>query len=85
MMGDIQPKGVHACARFNRDESCQLSWHVHNKPNKKGQGQRRKLCLHCSALCAEVFGILAVHHLIECPWIKSETWSTIGDAEIIHE
>ena len=80
-MGDVKPKGIRMCARFNRGEDCQLSWHVHNKPNKKGQGQHRELRLHCCAACAEAFGILAGHHLMECPWIKTETWSVIANEE----
>jgi hypothetical protein len=81
MMGDVKPKGVRMCARFNRGENCQLSWHVHNKPNKKGQGQHRELRLHCCAVCAEAFGILTGHHLMDCPWIKTETWSVIVNDE----
>ena len=67
---------VNPCARFNRGEPCQVVWHTHSKPNKKGgQGQKKELRLHCCAVCTAVFGSLANHGLSDCPWMKQDTWS----------
>ena len=81
MMGEMKHTGIRVCARFNRGEGCQFPWHVHNKPNKKGQGQHRELRLHCCAVCAEAFGIWAGHQLMDCPWIKTETWSALENED----
>ena len=77
----IKPMGVRICARFNRGESCKPGWHVHSKPNRSGQGQHRELRLHCCAVCAEAFNVLAYHHTLSCPWLKPDTWEAIKHEE----
>jgi hypothetical protein len=78
-LGDINPQGYRVCARYNRGEDCNFSWHAHNKQGKKGKTSLREIRLHCCSLCLVALGLAAGHQIINCPWIKKETWSQIGE------
>jgi hypothetical protein len=71
---------VWTCAGFNRGSQCQSKWHVHERPNRS-----RDIRLHCCTLCYDALGILSEHRILDCPWLKEETWQEIRGGPIDEE
>lgn len=74
-IGSVAEIGNRACAGFNRGSSCRKKWHTFYHQTHRGGAE--ELRLHCCVLCMEAIGVLSGHPLIDCPWIKAETWNSI--------
>ncbi len=74
-IGGVQDIGNKACAGYNRGAVCRKKWHTYLRPT--GRGGIEELRLHCCVLCMEAMGVLSGHPLINCPWIKADTWINI--------
>jgi hypothetical protein len=75
-IGNVVEIGNKACAGYNRGYPCRKKWHTYIRHTGQRDGGE-ELRLHCCALCMEGLGILSGHPLINCPWIKLDTWNNI--------
>lgn len=80
-LGDVKTIGFKSCMRFNRGEDCNKMWHVSTRPKRRSTGYTKELRIHCCILCMEALGVMACHHLLICPWLKDDTWRSIGEKE----
>ncbi len=75
-IGNVMEIGNKACAGFNRGSACRKKWHTYWRQTGHKDGIV-ELRLHCCVLCMEGLGILSGHPVINCPWIKLDTWNRI--------
>jgi hypothetical protein len=74
-IGGVVDIGNKTCAGYNRGATCRKKWHTYIRHT--GHREVEELRLHCCVLCMEAMGVLSGHPLINCPWVKASTWSSI--------
>jgi len=83
MVRGCQSVEAEACTRYNRGENCSSHWHFVTKLENPASSLScnmltgEELRLHCCVLCLEALDVISGHPLVQCPWVRKETWNKL--------